>query len=208
MIAWWNLHGKAVAGTFAATLIIVLPSIIRGAKDYPRVQNWLSVLLDLLSVLQPKDSPGTFKAPLTRATPPGAILDDTGKNGPGAPPVKAVLLVLLGLGLASSCCHSAQCKKAEQVIVDCTAAALKAQSSALMPKVFQLISDPGSSDWQGGLHMLEASAGAAVGCAVQEIWASFKQPKPGAALPPNAGLILNRADAFLTTHRPMVFKVN
>lgn len=57
-------HGPAIA----IFLLAALPTLITGLSSYPRASgfvDFLKVLLNLLSLVSHRDSPGTFKAPLT-----------------------------------------------------------------------------------------------------------------------------------------------
>lgn len=58
---------------FLTLALVLLPSVITGLTAYPRTKFWLSTLLDFLSVLAHKDSPGTLKPPLTLCKPPPIV---------------------------------------------------------------------------------------------------------------------------------------
>lgn len=65
----WATVGPGVLATLAA----LLPTIITGLTKYRPASGAigvLSALLDLLSLVQHKDSPGTLSLPLVRSTPP------------------------------------------------------------------------------------------------------------------------------------------
>jgi hypothetical protein len=65
-------HGPA-----GVTLLLVLiPSLITGLSEYPKAASFVSflkVLLNLLSVLSHRDSPGTFKLPFTFSQAPAVL---------------------------------------------------------------------------------------------------------------------------------------
>lgn len=58
----WNL--------VLAILPFVLFSLVTGLRDYEANRSWLHALIAVLSVLTPKDSPGTLKLPFTMPVPP------------------------------------------------------------------------------------------------------------------------------------------
>jgi len=57
----------------AIFLVTVLPSIIVGLSNHPNEASILNTLLQVLSVLTHRDSPGTFKPPGVKGPPPALI---------------------------------------------------------------------------------------------------------------------------------------
>jgi len=74
--AAWLVANQAWLLPLAATaLTSILASVVTGLTRYPgadtgKVVKVLKVIMDLLSFLTHKDSPGTFGLPLTRSEPP------------------------------------------------------------------------------------------------------------------------------------------
>jgi hypothetical protein len=98
--AWTVAHGPAIAGV----LLLALPTVITGLSEYPKaagVTSFLKVVLNLLSVLTHKDSPGTFKLPLTLSQPPAADLTELKPRGFARLEVLFVV-ALLSLGAAAA----------------------------------------------------------------------------------------------------------
>ena len=55
---------------FLAGVISVLNGFLSHYKDVKGVGQWLNIAIDMLSVLQRKNSPGTLKAPMVRSNDP------------------------------------------------------------------------------------------------------------------------------------------
>src|SRR5579859_3972298 len=53
--------------------IATLPSVIVALTPYPQVQTFVVRVLNALSILAHKDSPGTLKLPLTMSRPPEVV---------------------------------------------------------------------------------------------------------------------------------------
>lgn len=70
----------------AAFLVVVLPALITGLSKFPKADGFAATLrrfLAFLSVVTPKDSPGSLKPPLTPAVPPvgDAVVDKLARYG-------------------------------------------------------------------------------------------------------------------------------
>lgn len=71
MIQWILANWQSVL----AVALAVLPTLIVGFTNYPKVDGVLTIILKILnafSVASHSDSPGTFKLPLVQSKPPGA----------------------------------------------------------------------------------------------------------------------------------------
>lgn len=94
-------------GAILAFLFAVLPTLITGLTAYPQAQGTVSALrliLNVLSVVSHKDSPGTFKLPMTVSADPGL---------PKAQPPLGfarlrflVVLAIAGLFVATAAAHA------------------------------------------------------------------------------------------------------
>lgn len=56
----------------APVVLGVLANLYNGLAHYPKAQSLVRSLVDALSVVTHRDSPGTFKMPLTRSAAPNA----------------------------------------------------------------------------------------------------------------------------------------
>jgi hypothetical protein len=88
-----------------------IPSLIVALNKYPKATGFvgaLHVLLDFLSALTPKDSPGTMKLPFRRSQPPVGVL------APPSPPMpsKAALIFVPLLFFTLASCVSSYCSQA------------------------------------------------------------------------------------------------
>jgi hypothetical protein len=100
LYAWALAHGPAIA----AVLLLALPTLITGLSEYPKAAgmvSFLKVVLNLLSVLTHKDSPGTFKLPLTLSQPPASDLTELKPRG-FARLEFLFIVALLSLGAAAA----------------------------------------------------------------------------------------------------------
>lgn len=74
MIDWIRVNWAWAAPLGGWLLITLINSVLRHYHDAPKgLQRALRVVLDVLSVLTNRDSPGTLKAPLTVSRKPEAL---------------------------------------------------------------------------------------------------------------------------------------
>jgi len=85
IVTWILAHLPEIAAIVGALLSIasVVTALTKTTKD-DAVVAWLRKALEFVSVLAPKDAPGTLKAPLTLAERP--LLSERA-DGPEDPPV-------------------------------------------------------------------------------------------------------------------------
>src|SRR4051794_25110306 len=92
---WTHVHAAL------PVLLSVLPSLINALLEYPRTQGvarGLHVVLDMLSVLARRDSPGTLKLPLTlSAKPVNGVAPNAPKSWSPPPTMVNVLLAFVML---------------------------------------------------------------------------------------------------------------
>jgi hypothetical protein len=183
-------------------LLALLPSLINGLTDYPNLATGLGKfqsVLGLLSVVVHKDSPGTFKVPLTHSPPPEVIGSSIGPvaiKGPANTGFADLGLifawaVLMGaaLVLLGSCAFTQHVKDAA---VQCSKEELvKLEENGAADVTNILLA--GASGWQAELSSIASKIGEdAVGCIVTKLMSGWT--KSGAALSPAA----QRAHQYLS----------
>lgn len=159
---------------WAPILLAILPSLIVGFSKSPKTQKIGDVLkwvLQFLSVVTPKDEPGTFKMPLkaVRPLPPKAPEPDTGStNGPSYPQKVAVGLLVIGMlssGPAVGLSGCATFKNAEGGVVDCGIASIRSDSASLIPTIYAILTG-GAVNWAQQLDSLKSLGEDALACAL------------------------------------------
>lgn len=63
-------HLWDTSGYWLGLVLAIMPTFITGLTKYPNAQGFLRKVVDFLSLVSHKDSPGTFKAPLVKSKPP------------------------------------------------------------------------------------------------------------------------------------------
>lgn len=169
-------------------LVVVLSSIITGLSKMPEasgVVNVLKMILQLFSVLTPKDAPGTLKMPLKVMKHPGKKEDRT--TPPGPPAAVMILLLASGVLLSTNGCSwlgSVAGSGAGQSVINCAVEAVAGKAAELVATVRAIVTG-GAVNWKEQLEALKSIGEDALACALHNVADDLtRESLPAATDPP------------------------
>ena len=165
----------------------VLANLYNGLSEYPKQRAFVRWLIDVLSFVTKKDSANSLKMPFSSSKAPAGKSHMLAKRPkqPPAPPVAALLLPFLLIGMTSCACWTPEhrndkgCAVLHQII-DCTTDVIKDLAPSVVGIITNSINGNSSPDWDGLLQRLEGMGIKDGGCILAQLENDFIT-KPGAS---------------------------